>query len=127
MNMEFTQFHPTYLFHSKEESFLISEALRGEGAVLQDYSGRQFMLDYHPMKELAPRDVVARAIDQELKKSGENHVFLDISFVLVPWFDSPERADFSHRHSNPNNLDTPDTDPTAGKAWLHSHSCRQSL
>ena len=80
MNMEFTQFHPTYLFHPKEESFLISEALRGEGAVLQDNNGRHFMLDYHPMKELAPRDVVARAIDQELKKSGEDHVFLDISF-----------------------------------------------
>ncbi|MGD8564823.1 MAG: L-aspartate oxidase [Candidatus Bathyarchaeota archaeon] len=80
MNMEFTQFHPTYLFHPKEESFLISEALRGEEAVLQDNSGRQFMMNYHPMKELAPRDVVARAIDQELKKSGEDHVFLDISF-----------------------------------------------
>ncbi|UCH32277.1 MAG: L-aspartate oxidase [Candidatus Bathyarchaeota archaeon] len=79
MNMEFTQFHPTYLFHPQGKSFLISEALRGEGAVLQDKNGRQFMADYHPMKELAPRDVVARAIDQELKKSGENHVFLDIS------------------------------------------------
>jgi L-aspartate oxidase len=79
MNMEFTQFHPTYLFHPTEESFLISEALRGEGAILRDKRGRQFMANYHPMKELAPRDVVARAIDRELKKSGDTHVFLDIS------------------------------------------------
>ncbi len=79
MNMEFTQFHPTYLFRPNEESFLISEALRGEGATLQDQNGRQFMSDYHPKKELAPRDVVARAIDQELKRSGDNHVLLDIS------------------------------------------------
>ena len=55
MNMEFTQFHPTYLYQPREDSFLISEALRGEGAVLRDKSGREFMGDYHPMKELAPR------------------------------------------------------------------------
>lgn len=79
MNMEFTQFHPTYLYQPKGESFLISEALRGEGAILLDKRGRRFIADYNPMKELAPRDIVARAIDQELKKSGDNCVFLDIS------------------------------------------------
>jgi len=80
MNMEFTQFHPTYLYSPYETSFLISEALRGEGAVLRDKRGRRFIGDYHPMRELAPRDIVARAIDQELKKSGNKYVFLDISF-----------------------------------------------
>ena len=80
MNMEFTQFHPTCLYRPYETPFLISEALRGEGAVLQDKRGRRFMGNYHPMKELAPRDVVALAIDHELKKSGDECVFLDISF-----------------------------------------------
>lgn len=79
MNMEFTQFHPTCLYHLNEKPFLISETLRGEGAILLDKNRRRFMGNYHPMKELAPRDVVARAIDQELKKSGDNYVFLDIS------------------------------------------------
>jgi len=80
MNMEFTQFHPTCLYRPYETPFLISEALRGEGATLQDKRGRRFMDHYHSMKELAPRDVVARAIDHELKKSGDVYVLLDVSF-----------------------------------------------
>ncbi len=78
-NMEFIQFHPTALYSTSGLRFLITEAVRGEGAILRNAAGEAFMKDYHPMADLAPRDIVARAIDTEMKKSGVAHVWLDIT------------------------------------------------
>ncbi len=80
-DLEFIQFHPTALYSPGRWPFLISEAVRGEGGILKSVDGREIMKDAHPQRDLAPRDVVARTIDRELKASGEEYVLLDISHI----------------------------------------------
>lgn len=80
-NLEFVQFHPTCLYDPRRTHFLISEAVRGEGAFLTSIGGEAFMAGYHPDADLAPRDIVARAIDREMKRRGERHALLDLSRI----------------------------------------------
>ncbi|MCB9740534.1 MAG: L-aspartate oxidase [Deltaproteobacteria bacterium] len=95
-NMEFFQFHPTALYHPERKNFLVSEALRGEGGILRTADGDAFMARYHPLQDLAPRDIVARAIDRELKTRGDASVYLDMTHLppdfLVERFPTIHRA-----------------------------------
>jgi len=102
LNAEFIQFHPTAFYHRDSDRFLISEAVRGEGAKLRNRKGERFMLRYHPLAELAPRDVVARAIWEEMLKEGSDYMLLDLSDVEV---DVTQRFPTIHRTLLPFGVD----------------------
>jgi L-aspartate oxidase len=93
-DMELCQFHPTCLYSHSNSRFLISEAVRGEGGILRDRRGKAFMARFHPLKELAPRDIVARAIDTVLKERGDDFVTLDVTHLPAAWI----RRRFPHIH-----------------------------
>ncbi len=102
-NLEFMQFHPTALYPRDKQAFLISEAVRGFGGVLRTKAGNQFMDNYHEMRDLAPRDIVARAIDHEMKTSGDDHVYLDVTGRLPR--EVRERFPSIYKHCLSKNLD----------------------
>jgi L-aspartate oxidase len=88
MDLEFVQFHPTVLYHKDNKSFLISEAVRGEGGILRNIHGERFMSRYHELLELAPRDVVSRAIFEEMKRTNSTNVFVDITHKDKEWIEN---------------------------------------
>ncbi|MCI0331414.1 MAG: L-aspartate oxidase [candidate division Zixibacteria bacterium] len=98
-NLEFMQFHPTAFYQANDQPFLISEAVRGEGAILRAKDGKRFMETMHPLKELAPRDVVARAIDRVLKETDGDCVFLDLTHLEVKFVEKrfPQIFEFCRR------------------------------